>query len=305
MKHLRQLRFVDEIARASSIRKAAETLGIAPSALNRRLKDIEDDMRTPLFERLPRGVRLNAAGELLIRHVRRQLAEFEQVRNDIADLEGMRRGKVSIACSQAPAEGLVMAEIGRYRDAYPAVRFHVSVMDHAAALRALEAYETDLLLTLNQHPAPSLRPLVVVDQPLMAVMAADHPLAARSVLRLRDLVAYPLALPGRGFTGREILDEAAARMRMELTPVFEANSFDLLIAFVRGAPAVTFQFQVGTEPLALDETLAVRQIDSRDVKPVALVLAQLLGRTVSVATAKFAEQLSRRLNELADTGPAN
>ena len=70
MNHLRHLRYIDEIARCGSIRLAAERLHVAASAVNRRLLDIEDELGTPVFERLPRGMRLTAAGELFIQYVR-------------------------------------------------------------------------------------------------------------------------------------------------------------------------------------------------------------------------------------------
>lgn len=60
VKHLRLLTYIDEVARVGSIRKAAERLNITASALNRRVQDIEDELGTKIFERLPRGVRLNA-----------------------------------------------------------------------------------------------------------------------------------------------------------------------------------------------------------------------------------------------------
>ena len=70
MNHLRFLSYVDEVARVGSIRQAADRLHIAPSAVNRRILDIEEELGTPLFERLPRGVRLTAAGELFVAYIR-------------------------------------------------------------------------------------------------------------------------------------------------------------------------------------------------------------------------------------------
>ena len=66
MRHLRLLSYINEVARTGSIRRAAEQLNLTPSALNRRIQDVEAELGTAIFERLPRGVRLNAAGELLI-----------------------------------------------------------------------------------------------------------------------------------------------------------------------------------------------------------------------------------------------
>ncbi|RYF67418.1 MAG: LysR family transcriptional regulator, partial [Comamonadaceae bacterium] len=78
MNHLRLLRYVDEVARVGSIRQAAERLHVAPSAVNRRIQDIEEELGTPLFERLPRGMRLTAAGELFVRYIRARGAELER-----------------------------------------------------------------------------------------------------------------------------------------------------------------------------------------------------------------------------------
>ena len=99
MNHLRFLRYIDEIARVGSIRQAAERLHVAPSAVNRRLQDLEAELGTPIFERLPRGMRLTAAGELFIDYVRSRAAALEQVRSNIEALRGLRRGTVRIATS--------------------------------------------------------------------------------------------------------------------------------------------------------------------------------------------------------------
>src|ERR1700710_342635 len=103
MNHLRFLKYIDEVARVCSIRAAAERLHVAPSAVNRRLLDIEQELGTPIFERLPRGMRLTAAGELFIHYVRDRAAALEQVRSKIEELKGLHRGTIKVAVSQALA----------------------------------------------------------------------------------------------------------------------------------------------------------------------------------------------------------
>ncbi len=90
MRTLVNFKYVDEIARASSIRQAAESLSITPSALNRRLIAIEDELNVQIFGRCQRGVRLNAAGEILIHHIRAQISDFEWVKSQIADISRVR-----------------------------------------------------------------------------------------------------------------------------------------------------------------------------------------------------------------------
>lgn len=79
MNHLRFLRYVDEVARAGSVRQAAERLHVAPSAVIRRIQDLEHELGTPIFERLPRGMRLTAAGELFVAYIRQRHADLEPI----------------------------------------------------------------------------------------------------------------------------------------------------------------------------------------------------------------------------------
>ena len=120
MHALTPLQFIDAIARAGSIRKAAETLSITSTALNRRVLALEAELGVAIFERLPRGVRLSTAGELLTQHIRNQASDLEKLRSQIADLTGERRGHVAIACSQALLPYFLPEEIGRYRRDHPA-----------------------------------------------------------------------------------------------------------------------------------------------------------------------------------------
>lgn len=297
MRHMRLLRYIDEVARAGSIRKAADRLNLTASALNRRIQDAEEDLGTKVFERLPRGVRLNAAGELLIRHIRTQIADMGRVRSQIEDLSGYRRGTVSIACSQALAYELLPSAIADYRAEFPLVEFQVKVRDHGDALRALGEFEVDLAIVFRPALMAEFQVLASVEQRVVAIMSTGHPLAGRETVRLRDCAGYPLALPERSYGGRQLLDEATARSSFRLEPVVESNSFEFLRNYVRFENALTFQIEVGA-PLALRERhgLVARPIDPRDMPPARLSIGQLRGRALPVAAAKFAELIVRRLD---------
>ena len=295
MRHQLIMTYIDAVARAGSIRKAADHLAITASALNRRIQDFEAELGIPIFERLARGVRLNAAGELIIRHARAQRADLEKVRSQIADLSGVRRGHVSIACSQAFAHGLLPEEIGSYRREFPDVTFSVTVGDHVRAQAALADFSADLVLVFEPSLQAELQVLYVLDEPLYAIAAEGHPALQSPVVRLRDCLDHPLALPDQSFGGRRLLEAAAARMMRPVRPIVESNFFELLRRYVQEEGAITFQTLTGT-PADGSEGLAVRPIDRRDVSPGRLVLGQLRGRSLPVASAKFADRLAQRLD---------
>jgi DNA-binding transcriptional LysR family regulator len=292
MRHLRFLRYFDEVVRAGSIRKAADSLNVTASAVNRRIMDLEEELETPLFERKPRGVRLTAAGELFVRYIREQAGDVERLKSQIEDLKGMRRGTVRIACSQALALDFLPREIAAYRAKFPAVEFEVKVFDHEHAMASLAAYDVDLVLVFRPPFLPSFQPLMSLQQRLVALMRSDHPLAARTKIRLRDCAAYPVALAERSIGGRQLLEEALTRTNQRFRIAAESNSFEFLRGLVLRDDVISFQIEIGATP---GEGLAVREIDDRDVPRADLVLGQLRGRNLPLPAAKFAEQLARKL----------
>jgi DNA-binding transcriptional LysR family regulator len=298
MRHLRILRYVDEVARAGSIRKAAARLNVTASAVNRRIIDLEEELGAQLLERKPRGVCLTAAGELFIRYIRQQGADVERMKSHIEDLKGLRRGAVRIACSQAVAFEFLPRAIAAYRARYPDVSFEVKVLDHERATAALADYDVDLILVFRPPFLATLEPLVKLEQRLVALMAEEHPLAAEPTIRLRDCAAHPIVLADRGFGGRQLLEEACARANLRLRIVAESNSFEFLRSLVRHAGLMSFQIEIGTDPAGEGSGLVKRTIDGRDIPRSDLVLGQLRGRNLPVACAVFAEQLTRTLEEM-------
>jgi len=286
------LRYVDEVARAGSIRKAAEQLHVTASAVNRRVMDLEEELGAPLFERRARGVQLTAAGELFVRYIREQSGDVERMKSQIEDLKGLRRGTVRIACSQALALDFLPREIAAYRAKFPLVHFEVKVFDHEQAMAALAAYEVDLVLVFRPAFLASFQPLMSLRQRLVALMAPDHPLAARKKIRLSDCVGYPVALAERSLGGRQLLAEVLARSNLRFEIAAESNSFEFLRGMVLRDKVISFQIEIGAVE---SDALAVRQIDDRDVPRADLVLGQLRGRNLPVPSAKFAEQLARVL----------
>jgi DNA-binding transcriptional LysR family regulator len=295
------LRYLDEVARSGSIRKAAEKLNVTASAVNRRIMDLEEELGAKLFERRPRGVRLTSAGEVFVRYVREQEADVERVRSQIEELKGLRRGTVRIACSQALAHEFLPVEIAEFRKRHPQVGFDVRVLDHERAIASLAAYDVDLVLVFRPPFLATFHPLMTLEQRIVALMPADHPLNARATIRLRDCAPYPVALAERSLGGRQLLDQIMARTGLQFQVIAESNSFEFLRGVVRRMRAISFQIEIGTI-MAEGEghDLVARRIDDRDMPHADLVLGQLRGRNLPVATAVFAERLVRRLEAMRD-----
>jgi DNA-binding transcriptional LysR family regulator len=136
-----------------------------------------------------------------------------------------------------------------------------------------------------------------LQQRLVVLMPAAHPLASRPTIRLRDCASYPVALPEPSIGGRQLLDEVSARTSLRFNIVAESNSFEFLRGLVQAGMAISFQIEIGAT-VDRDTGLVARRIDDRDLPRADLVLGQLRGRSLPVAAAVFAERLTQRLEAL-------
>ncbi len=298
MKHLTTFRVIDAIARTGSIRGAADHLALTPSAVQRRLQSYEEEIGFEIFDRGPQGVDLNSAGELVIMHIRETFSETRKLTSRLADLSGMRRGEVRIGCSQALVPYFLPHHISSYQTTYPNVVFEVIVLDHRIAQSALASHAIDLAVVFAADEVPEFKTLLGVRQQLVAVMGLNHPLATFEQLRLRQCYEYPLALPSVGFGSRAMVDLALQEKSYSRLPEMESNSFEYLKSHVAKTSSVTFQIECGAPlPPIKDLHLTARIIDQRDVAPGTLWIGRSAGRSLSVTTSRFAEQIGRDLSD--------
>ncbi|MCE2516513.1 MAG: LysR family transcriptional regulator [Alphaproteobacteria bacterium] len=294
MRLLAQLNYIDMVAKTGSIRRAADQLNITSTALNRRILALEDELGTPIFERLPQGVRLNTAGELLIQHIRHSMAELAKVTSQIADLSGVRRGHINIAGGSEVIGTFLPQHIARYRRDHPQVSFDILRRAPEAALKALTEFEADLSLVFGAVPPTVFQSLATVELNITVAMRKGHPLAEHASLRWMDCLDYPAILPAEGSGLHHILMAAQLRKGMPLRKVISSESFEFMLNYSRYEDALAFILPFGE--VEENPDMVVRRFDDGDAIEGRLHLVQTKGRVLPVAAAKFAETLIQHFN---------
>ncbi len=297
MRHLLPFKYVEAIAKAGSIRKAAELLAITPSALNRRLLSIEEELGVSIFERLPVGVRLNTAGEILLEHIRNQISDLERVKSQIADLSGVRRGNVSISASPELLGSFLSTQILNYQKEFPGVTFEIRQNFRGEVEKALSNHSADVALIFEPLKLADFQTVFNLRQPLQCIMQKEHPLAAKKVLRLYECAEFPLLLPDVSWGIRYLLEQSAIRLGINLRSVIQTDSREFIQNFDRDLDCLTFDIPLNLKDSnALGDMKAV-PLNTLDVPEGFIFLGHLKGRTLPVAAARFLEQVSTNLAE--------
>ncbi len=287
----RLLLYVDAVARHGSIRKAADALNVASSALNRQILDLESNLGTALFERLSRGVRLTAAGEVFLAYAREAISELKAVESQVEQLRGLVRGQVGIAAVESVATELLPAAIIKFQAEHPNVRFNVRIGAPEELTSVLIADQFDMILTHYPPPRKHVTVVATADQALCVLMIRDHPLARRGNLRLRDCLAYPLALGDASLAGRALIEQVLAQASFDLDPRLVCNSVETMKAFARMNRGICFQFRKPGEALIPPGDMIALPLVDPPLQQAKLILATRRGRVLPIAAATFVEQL--------------
>jgi LysR family transcriptional regulator, transcription activator of glutamate synthase operon len=222
---IRQLRYVVALAEERSFTRAASKVLVAQPALSQQIAKLEAELGVPLVDRTTRRVGMTEAGERLVEHARRVLKQVEVAHEELADLAGLRSGRLTIGASQTVGGFDLLGLLATFHRRYPAVDLALREDLSLGLAAQLRADELDLaFITIPAGPATEgLDRRLVSREDMVAVLPPDHELSRRRKLRITDLEAQTVVSFRHGATIRRRLDEAAARAGFELRVAFETN----------------------------------------------------------------------------------
>ncbi len=192
--HASILKYFAEVARSGSIRKASDELHVATSAVSRQIKKLEDELGTPLFERFSDGLRLTSAGEIVLRHAKDTLHEYEIMKSNLGDLHGKNTGRVHIAALDSLAIQFLPEFVSGFHKKHPAVDFRIRTDNYNNIFRFLAEGDVDIGVTFDLARPHDMKLIHGVRMPLMAIVAKSHPLARQRSVTLQECAQFNMLL---------------------------------------------------------------------------------------------------------------
>lgn len=298
MLHSRLLRYLDEVVNSGSIRQAAEKLNVASSSINRQILELEESLQAQIFERLPRGLRLTSAGEVLITHVRQTLRDHDQVQTRILELQGLSRGTIKVATMNGLASGVVSQLSVEFKKKHPGVKIVVKSLLGEAILKAVEQGDADIGLGYSMRTDPSLHIMDVFDARLGAIVASDHPLAALPGVRLSQCCDYPIVMADQTLSIYRLMQNACVGSKVTMQAAFETNSIELMKYLAIHDRAVTFLSATDVSEEVRENRLTYVRILDRSLKSHPLTLIHRANSSLALAPALFAESIRQAVSKL-------
>lgn len=237
--NLRALRTFVEVVRQGGFSQAAEVVSLTQSTVSKAVRTLEEEVGVPLLNRAGHRSELTAAGEIVYRRALVLLAERHDLMAEIDDLRGLRRGTLRLGLPPVGCGALFADMFVTYRSRYPNIDIELTEHGSKRLCECLEAGEVELAALLLPI-AERFDFQAVRKEPLMVVVPAGHPLAARKRVDFKALADFPFILFEAGFALNGIIMAACERKGVVPRVTARSGQIDFIVDLVTAGLGVGF-----------------------------------------------------------------
>ncbi|RMX04219.1 LysR family transcriptional regulator [Corticibacter populi] len=291
-----------EIARQGSLRKAAEVLHISASAIDRQLLLAEQELGVALFERLPAGLRLTAAGELLLADLRRWSKDYARTLERFGELQGLRRGHVTLGLIDALSSGQIAQAMAGLCADYPGLSFSLRFADNRHLAQLVTDAEVDVALMLGHHGPAGLEAHALRKVPLGMAMRSDHPLAQARQLALGKTMGWRHIVAAAPLMIQPHVAALYARCPVPAGQTLDCNDVRMIRSLVAAGVGIAVLSELDVASDVARGELVFVPLAQHQLKPLQLLLCTAPQRQLSRAAQTVITQLRQAL-EAAQPAP--
>ncbi|WP_347904611.1 transcriptional regulator CynR [Pseudomonas purpurea] len=264
---LRHIRYLLAVAEHRNFTRAAEALHVSQPTLSQQIKQLEDVLGAPLFDRSGRTVRLTDAGEAYVRFARLALQDLEAAKRAMHDVQDLTRGSLRLAMTPTFTAYLIGPLLARFNSLYPGVSVSVEEMTQDRIESALAEDLLDIGIAFTGNHLSDIDSQPLFSETLSLVVSQNHPgFLDRQSLNAEALGQQSLVLLSGDFATRQHIDQYCRQHNIAPRIAIEANSISAIVEIVRRGLLATILPEAiarelpGLRPLAVHPGLPQRRV---------------------------------------------
>jgi len=299
----RFLRYFLAVGRLGSIRKAADELNVSASAIDRQILNVEAEIGMPLFERLPTGLRLTAAGEIMMAAGGRWQKSLAEVRAQIEDLRGLKRGHVEIAVIDALAKGVIPAAVHALQSRYPGITIELKVASNDQVRRMIASGEVDFGVFFGPESYRDITVRAFVEVHLGFITPAGHPFGEQAEARFSACVGSPIVVPSSPLAVNQQIAVLEGTTRLTLERKATSNNIQMITSLVMEGVGIGILTSLDVVTEVRAGLLSFTRISDPVLRPMTLALCTASARPPSYAADIVLGEIQSAFGQLAWPGP--
>lgn len=237
---LRQIKYFIEVAKREHVTDAADALHVAQSAVSRQVFNLEAELGVDLFIREGRTVRLTPIGRTFLEHMEQAINVIDDARQVVEEYTDPARGTIHIGFPSSLSTYILPTAISAFHKEYPEVKFQLNQGAYHDLKEAVVRGDINMAL-LGPMPADrkKLQGSILFTENIIALLPANHSLAAEHSLKLNQLQNEPFILFPKGYILREIIEDGCMQLGFRPQVTFEGQDIDAIKGLVSAGLGVS------------------------------------------------------------------
>ncbi len=224
---LKQLQIFEAVAEQQSYTQAAKLLFLTQPAVSMQIKQLEEEIGMPMFDRMGKKIQLTDAGRELLQHSRTIHNQIEEAQQSMEELRGIKRGRLHLTMASTANYFTPKLLAGFCRE-YPNIQISLNVANRAGLLEALEQNTADMVI-MGEPPANMpLAAEIFMENPLVIIAPPDHRLAKKKHIPLSELAKEAFIVREIGSGTRAAVERFLATHQLERPQSLEMNSSEAI-----------------------------------------------------------------------------
>lgn len=257
------------VAEECNLTKAATRCHLAPSAVSKRITELEEQVRAPLFVRYARGMGLTPAGQSMLHHARRLLLSMQQMDDELSEYASGIKGHVRIHAITSALAQFLPDDLADFIQRYPLIKLDIEERVGAAIIRAVADGRADIGIFASHTPAQGLQVFPYRHDELVIAVPKNHPLASAESISFSTALDYEFVGPHLESSLHALMETMAKEEGKPVRQRIRVSSFDCLCRMAAAGlgigilPRTILEPQLANLPLRaikLDEQWACRSL---------------------------------------------
>lgn len=226
--NLNHLAIFYAVAQEGGFTKGAHRLRISQPAVSKEIQELESRVGIALIDRSNRLFRLTGAGELLASYARRIFAIEEEAEHALAEMQGLRSGRLSVGASTTIGNYLLPRLLGVYRGLYPQIELNLEIANTDAVRRRLVEHGLQIGLVEGLVEDSDLEATEFMQDEMVVIVPPDHALLDEHVVMVEELVRQPMVLREEGSGARVLFERVLASRKLSIKPIMTLGNSEAI-----------------------------------------------------------------------------
>lgn len=263
---LRNLITFIHVAELGSFTKAAEQLGYSQSTVSFQIKQLEDELKCLLFERINHTITLTERGHELVSYAHRVRAITDEFKDNIEE-EKECSGHIHLVTPDSLCDEIISGKYIGFREKYPHISIKFTTADTSVMFDMLDRNEADFIITLDSHSYHKDY-IIAKEEPVMMhfVTSAGSKYAGMKNLSVKDIINEPFVLTEYGQGYRKVFDKELAKKSLEITPVLEIGRTDMITSIIAQGNLISFLPDFVTKEMVASGKLCYLDVSDMNVE---------------------------------------